>query len=455
MKQKNLLNIVLLTLLAFIYSCDDSLKDLGFTIQPDTDRITVGADSLFLTARTISVDSLLPDGMFAKTKSPVLGEYIDPLFGTIKSDFVGEFYYPQGKNFPVGATIDSVKVAVFYKSWRGDSVAPMGLSVYEVNKNLPKGSHYTNFDPTGYIDSSSPIGKAIFTPANIEVSIAERQQQDYYHRAFVDLPKSLGERILQLSETVPVDSLDTDLFKKYFKGLYMTTEFGSGAIVTVDHTYLYIHFKYLDKKGSSTKQDTIRSSNMILNTTPEVIQINQIKNKNDKLLKENIDYAYVKSPAGVFTEIHFPFSDKAEKLKNQALNLAKLTITALPEVDSNLKFKLPPSPYMLLINKDDMKEFFEQRKLPDNITSFYAPLDKTTYTYSFGNISTMINHYKEKNNGEIVDLDYLLVPIDLQITKDSQNQPMVTAVYNQMTPTATIIIKAQSKMKIDLIFSKL
>ncbi len=406
MKQKNILNIVLLMLLAFVYSCDDSLKDLGFTIQPDTDRITVGADSLFLTARTVSVDSLLPEGMFAKTKSPVLGEYKDPVFGTIKSDFVGEFYYPEGKNFPDDATIDSVKVAVFYKTWRGDSVAPMGLSVYEVNKNLPKGSHYTNFDPSGYVDTSAPIGKSIFTPANIEVSVTERQQQDYYHRAFVDLPKSLGERIFNVSK---IPGLNTDSFKEYFKGLYMTTEFGSGAIVTVDHTYLYIYFKYLDEKGSSTKQDTIRSSNMILNTTPEVIQINQIKNKNDKLLKENSDYAYVKSPAGVFTEIHFPFSDKAEKLKNQALNLAKLTITALPEVDSNLKFKLPPSPYMLLINKDDMKEFFEQRKLPDNITSFYAPLDKTTYTYSFGNISTMINHYKEKNNGEIVKMKIDLI----------------------------------------------
>ncbi len=451
MKQKNLLNITLLILLALVYSCDDSLKDLGFTIQPDTDRITVGADSLFLTATTVSVDSLLPGGMFAKTKSPVLGEYKDPLFGTIKSDFVGEFYYPEGKNFPEGASIDSVKVAVFYRTWRGDSVAPMGLSVYEINKNLPKGSQYTNFDPKGYIDSSAPIGKSVFTPANIEVPIAERQQQDYYHRAFVDLPKSLGERVLQVSK---IPDLDTDGFKEYFKGLYMTTEFGSGAIVTVDHTYLYIHYNYLDEKGSSTKQDTIRSSSLILNTTPEVVQINQIKNTNDKLLKENSEYTFVKSPAGVFTEIHFPFSEKADKLKNQALNLAKLTITALPEVDSNLKFKLPPSPYLLLINKEDMKEFFEQRKVPDNITSFYAPLDKTTYTYSFGNISTMINHYKEKNDGEIIDLDYLLVPIDLEVI-NIQNQPQVSAVFNQMTPTATTIIKSQSKMKIDLIFSKL
>ena len=66
----------------------------------------------------------------------------------------------------------------------------------------------------------------------------------------------------------------------------------------------------------------------------------------------------------------------------------------------------------------------------------------------------MINHYKEENDGNIVDMDYLLVPIDLVITTIS-NQPQVTAIYNQMTPTATTIIKSPSKMKIEMIFSKL
>src|SRR5690606_34225601 len=144
-------------------------------------------------------------------------------------------------------------------------------------------------------------------------------------------------------------------------------------IVTVDHTYLYIHFKYLDKKGSSTNQDTIRTGTTILNTTPEVIQINQIQNKSEKLLEENADFAFIKSPAGVFTELIFPFTDKADKLNNQALNLAKFTVSALPDTDSELKFKLSPSPYLLLVKKDEMKEFFEMRKVPDNITSFYAP----------------------------------------------------------------------------------
>ena len=452
MNYKNLLKAILLTLIVIIYSCDDSLKDIGFTIQPDADRITLGSDSLIIKARTISVDSLLPDGMFAKTKKPELGEYKDALFGSIKSDYAGEFYYPEGKNFPDGAVIDSVKVAVFYNSWVGDSLAPINLSVYEVNKSLPTGSHYTNFDPKGYVDMSSPIGKTIFSAGNFEVPESIRKESDYYHRAFVNLPKSLGEKIHNIA--ISNENLDTDSFREYFKGLYFTTDFGAGAIVKIDHTYLYLHYHYLDVKGSSTKQDTIRTGNLILNTTPEVTQINQVKNKNDKLLEENDEFVFIKSPAGVFTEITFPFSEKADKLNNQALNLAKFEVTALPERDSNLKFKLEPSPYLLLVNKDDLKEFFEKRKVPDNVTSFYAQLDPTTYTYSFGNLSSMVNYYKAKNDGKVMDLTYILVPIDVEIT-NIQNQPSITGVFNQMTPTATTIYKTPNKMKMDLIFSKL
>lgn len=451
MKHKNLLYITLLSIVALVYSCDDSLKNLGFTIQPETDRITVGTDSLFLSARTIAVDSLLPDGMYSRTKKPVLGQYKDELFGTTKSDYVGEFYYPEGDNFPDNATVDSVKVAVFYNSWRGDSVAPIGLSVYEINKNLPAGKHSTSFDPKGYVDMNAPLGRTLFTAANIEVPKAERESYDYYHRAFVDLPKSLGERIHHLHETI--EDLNTDTFKEYFKGLYLTTDFGAGAIVTVDHTYLYVHFKYVDEKGSSTKEDTIRTGNMILNTTSEVIQINRIESKNDKLLEENDKYTYIKSPAGVYTELHFPFTEKADKLNNQALNLAKLRISALPDKDSQLKFRLNPSPYLLLVKKEDLKEFFEKRKVPDNVTSFYAQLDPTTYTYDFGNVAAMINNSKKENDGKVQDLTYVLVPVEIGVSNVG-GQQQVVGIYNQMVPTATTLFKTPEKLKVELVFSK-
>ena len=193
---------------------------------------------------------------------------------------------------------------------------------------------------------------------------------------------------------------------------------------------------------------------MILNTTPEVIQINQIQNKNDILLQDNAEFTYIKSPAGVYTEVEFPLTEKADKINNQALNLAKFKVTALPDEDADRRYKLTPSPYLLLVNKDDLKDFFEQRKVPDNVTSFYAQLDQTTYTYDFGNLSPMINHYKKENDNKIKDLTYVLVPIDVTIS-NINNQATITAVYNQMTPTATTLLKSPTKMKMELVFSKL
>lgn len=116
-----------------LLSCNDTLSDLGVSIQPDGDKLTVGTDTLTLNAKTVQVESIN-----AKTDKPVLGEYLDSIFGSVKSDYVGEFYFPAGKTFPNNSIIDSVRLFVSYTTWTGDSLAPMQLSVYRLNKQLPK-----------------------------------------------------------------------------------------------------------------------------------------------------------------------------------------------------------------------------------------------------------------------------------------------------------------------------
>ena len=123
MKLTSTYKALIVTFVAILtLSCNDTLDQVGFTIQPDKDRLEVGIDTLHMQARTVRVDS-----MFAKTKYPVLGEYIDPVFGSVKSDYLGEFYFPEGTGFEAGADIDSVRVVVSYSMMMGDSLAPMEL----------------------------------------------------------------------------------------------------------------------------------------------------------------------------------------------------------------------------------------------------------------------------------------------------------------------------------------
>lgn len=462
MKPRSLYKALFVTFVAILtVSCNDTLDQLGFSIQPDEDRLSVGIDTLQLQARTVQVDS-----MFAKTRYPVLGEYIDPVFGSIKSEYIGEFYLPSGTTFKEGAVIDSVRAVVSYTTIMGDSLAPMQLSVYEVTKSLEGATDYTHINPREYANMTAPLGSQLFTGKNSTYR-TETYTSGYNTETYrvydinVPLPVELGEKFLEEHNKPGHGQLaDADSFRDFFPGLYFTTSFGNSTILSVNLTSMYVHYHYLDKGGSSQNQDTIRNDAFRLNITPEVTQINYIENKHDQLLAENSAYTYVKSPAGVNTEITFPFSDPEihEKLKSQALNLANFTVYAMPEPTENPMVKLNPPSYLLLVNKDSLDGFFEQRKLRDGVTSFLSdPFDATTYSYKFNNISTMINYYNQENDGEPFDLVYYLIPVDITQTTTQtgygSSSQVLTAIHNQMWPTAAVLDKREGNLKLELIFS--
>lgn len=464
MKLKSLYKVVAVTLLAiFIFSCNDTLDQMGLSIQPGQDRLVVGVDTLQLQARTVKVDS-----MYARTKYPVLGEYSDPIFGSIKSEYIAEFYLPTGAEFKTGAIIDSVKAVLSYTTMMGDSIAPMGLSVYEVNKSLRGTNDYTNIEPTEYSDMSSPLGLQSFTGSNSTYRMQSYTTYNYSTVTYkeylinVDLPKAIGEKFLEEYLKPNHGKLsNTDSFREFFPGLYFTTTFGNSTIINVDLTSLYVYYHYLDVKGSSQKQDTIRNTAFRLNNTPEVRQIKHIKSNDEDLLTESLTQTYVKSPAGVNTEITFPVSEIHESLQSKALNLVNFTVYALPDATEDVKVKINPPNYLLLVNKDSLDGFFENRRIRDNVTSFLSePFDANTFSYKFNNISTMINYYNSTFDGEPYDLTYYLIPVDATFTSVQQSyyssaQQVLTSIHNQMWPTAAILDKKQGSLQLELIFSDL
>lgn len=462
MKFKSLSSVFVIIFIAlFAVSCNDTLDGLGFTVQPPNDRREIGLDTLLLQAKTLQVDSI-----YSKIQYPVLGEYTDPVFGNIKSEYIGEFYFPEGAGFLEEAAIDSVRVQLAYTTMMGDSLSPMGLSVYEVTKSLKGMKNYSHIDPKEYANMTAPLGTQVFTGRNSTYR-TETNSSGTSVRVYevnVMLPKSIGEKFLdEYNKSNHGQLVNPDKFREFFPGLYFTTHFGKSTIIRVSLTSLMVHYKYTDRKGSSDGQDTIRETTMRLDITPEVTQINNIQNKNDQLLQDT-EYAYIKSPAGVITEITFPFSEQSvyEKLSSQALNLADLTIYAMPESEENSSLvKLSPPNYLMLINKDSVDGFFEKKKLTDNVTSFLSgQFNTSNYSYSFGNISTMVNYYNEKqkqNPDKEFKLVYYLIPVDITFSTDQYgNQTSTpTAIYNQIWPSAVRLDKREGNLKLDMIFSNL
>lgn len=454
MKIKNIYILLISTILLF--SCDDTLKQIGYSIQPDIDQLGVATDTLSIEASTVEVDSV-----FSRTKYPVLGEYLDPMFGSIKADYATEFFYPEKLDFESGAEIDSVRLTVSYTSIIGDSLAPMRLDVYKLIDRLPRKSTYTSINPTIFSDMTAPVGQQFFTGKNATTRIeyyyvGTTPYQITVYDIHVNLPISVGQNILSFlnnyKEEHNGETPDSETFNSFFPGLYVTTGFGYSTLLNVNSTSLAIHYNY------PVQEDSTTTKIFKLNSTPEVTLLNQIDNDNEQILTGNDTHTYIKSPAGVNTEIIFPFSQIYSKIKSHALNQARLVVNVIPDAITDETIKLTPPDYLLLIPKDSLfvdnlseNGFFEKRKLPDGKTSFVAKLNKTTYSYEFMNISSMVNHYKELQD-EPFDLVYYLVPIDATYSTSGSTE-ILSFVNNLMKPTAARIDKRPEKLKLDMIFS--
>ena len=80
--------------ISILSGCNDDLTQVGIGTMPDTDGVTVRADTFQMKAET-----KLTDSVYARTIYGSLGEIYDPLYGNLKSDFMCQFYCPENFRF--------------------------------------------------------------------------------------------------------------------------------------------------------------------------------------------------------------------------------------------------------------------------------------------------------------------------------------------------------------------
>jgi len=455
MKIKTLLSLALAISALFFIACDDNLGPLGDSIQPDGDDIFVGADTVKLTAETVS----FKDSVYARTMFGSLGEYVDPIFGKIKSDYLCEFYYPRDDENPVKPfndkviSIDSVFFNTGFITFTGDSVSPMGLAVYEVTSPL-KPFFFTNIDPTKYCDMQKILGQTIFAIQNVPDTIDKG-----YRTIKTRLDLSLGERFYQEWLTNKETFSGSEKLREFFKGVYVTSTFGSGSMINTEFSEMDIHYTYTGRNVADT-QDSIRKTLLRLSITPEVIQMNRIKNSiPEELFADKDTKTYMKTPAGLYTELTIPLNEIASKIgMDKTLNAANFRMKGFTEEEDKYDMKRPNT--ILLINKDSLTNFFYNKKLHDGITSFVISRNTSTSgifnSYDFGNIASAINHYISKHKDETVlpDLKYLMIPISIASSSSSSGATTVSNIYNLMAPTSAILRTDSVNMKMSIVYSK-
>jgi len=431
---------VLCFLLGVIYmACDEPISRVGLGIQPEEDIVNVFDTTVIVEAKTIEVDSV-----YAKTFNGFLGELYDPSYGVIKSSYICQYYPSIG--FPyldsiVDNKIDSVTLNIGYYSYFGDSLAPMEVTVYPVVKAL--GNHYyTNADPEDYCDMAHPLAKYGYTARNLNLSEEDLQDNQIYYIS-IPLPVKIGQdyldRVLNNNFKTITEFLD------FFPGTYLKTTFGTGSMLSVDRTSIVLYYSRRTMMQDEEGNDSIaiKTSNAVFNVTKEIIQLNKFENKNpDFLYEDNPDKTFIKSPAGVFTELTIPIKEIVKGIGKKKFSSVNLSLKAYPGDNWNYSFTFPGMSYspvpmaegngdrgysakLLLIEPDSVANFFEGKTFANNKTSYTTQFNLSTYTYNFNNIANIIQNAIDKAPDK--DLKLWLIPV-------------LTNWYSQSTYSGTVYV---------------
>ena len=418
-------------------NCNDDISLVGPSIQPESDKITVFQDSIRFKASTVQLDSI-----YARTVNGLLGELYDPLYGNLKSDYICQFYCPEGfkfKHTPIDGRIDSMIYQITYSSWVGDSLAPMQVQIYQVTKPLQK-DYYTNIDPADFCDMQTSLGTKTYTAYDTSIpdwqrEIDDTSDPDYYvPHVHVRMPQSLGQHIYDETLNNPASFETQEAFNNFFPGLYVTTTYGTGNILDVRSSSMLIYYRY-NGTSSETGNDTIYTTIERFNTTQEVIQLNNLRNGNlEQLLDPDAEYAYMKTPAGVCIKLEVSGEQLKDIIGDHIVN--------------NLPFAFARPSSLLLLPEDSVKSFFESGKLSDSRTSFLGTYSSSDNVYNFGNISRLMETHITENPDE--DLRILIFPVE-NVTQSSSSyygtsDATTTAINNYMAPSGVKVKRDDKSM---------
>ena len=455
MKPLSLLYVILAACL--MVGCNDA-GFVGSVIQPENDRAVVYNDTFMLKATTVALDSI-----YAKSYYGLLGDFYDPMYGSLKTDFFCQFYAQDGFAFrhaPVDGVIDSMDVVLFYErgKWIGDSLAPMEATVYPLVKQL-EGNFYTNYNPEGYADMEQPLGRISYTPRDFTVSDSLwglTGTEMYNTHLRIRLPQSLGQAFYDETVNNPGAFATQQTFNKFFPGLYVTNTYGSGNILVITDTRLLLYYRY-NGVSSSTGVDTTYNTAEAFYVTEDVIQLNRFRNTDvSHLLEPSDEFSYVKTPAGVYTRITIPTKEIFSSIKGRQrhINDAYFTLSPMPQQD--WKYALAPPASLMLIPEDSLQFFFRDNRVDNQVTTFASMTQTSSVitSYTFGNISNLLSFYMA-TQPDLEELNLLVVPVERTMQTDSYgNETTPLSVSNYLRPSTLCLRKDAETMKLSIITNR-
>lgn len=451
-------------LAALIYSCDDATTGIGDSTIAAGDSIPAGAAVYDVYTR-----SILADSVYARTSTAYLGKYTDSQFGEFSADFIAQFNCTDNYEFPETVQeITGIQMRMYYEKFFGDESNAMRMQIDTLDKVIPEkelSTFYTSVDPTQYYDENSkPIARKAFAATGASVNDTTIVNYDSwgnptstsYYWQDVKLPTSLGQYMYDKYKEDKNNYKNAENFiKNVLKGFYVHCTHGDGTILYFNDMQLRLNFKYLIESKSG-KVDSLVNGSATFAATKEVIQANRFQNSDRlKELIEEKDYTYLKTPAGIFTEVTLPIEEIHEMHMRDTLNAASITFTRYNE-KSDKKYPMGIPQTLLMVRKCDMHNFFEKNKTFDGLTSFiaeYVGSSASANTYSFPNISSLITlciNEKKQGKNEADWNKVVLIPVK---TETDSNGTIIGLKSNLDMESACLMGGENHPLKMQILYT--
>lgn len=453
MKILRLLTVLVIAALTFA-ACDDTTEGIGGSITNKIDNINISNSAFNVTTKSIVADSVLSrnnTGLIGKMKDPETGNYVKgdymtqlsvlPTFSVDTLDYI-----KQANNGSIEA--DSCYLLVSYNASYGDTIAPMKVTAYEMTRPMSENKeYYSNYDAfkEGWVSENNQHWSSNYNLSNTSDVKNFKIYLNKKYKKDGKTYKNYGSYIMQTYAEHP------EYFKTNFKflhnvcpGFYIKNVGGTGNMAKIWNTELI--FYWTRKKTINKDSTAVSIGYNRFDGTEEVLQLNKIENDTENLKKlaskDQEKCTYLKSPAGIFTEVTLPIEDIMKGHEKDTLNTATISFPRLNNENEDNPYNFATPSTILMVQKDSLQSFFEKSKLADSRTSYTASYSSTgTYknAYTFQNIANLVSAmYKNKGKGENWN-KVVLVPVNV-ITTTQGYTTVISKINHDMSLASTRLI---------------
>ena len=457
---RNIIMALIAIIVVAISSCTESTNLMGDSLTSNINKYEITTDTFDVSTQSIKVDSVLSRSVYSyigRLKDPETGAYI-------VSDYMTQFHILENqtkKLFPDVTSLednlefdfiaDSCFVRIVVNSYQGDSLAAMKLSLRELSKPVEEsGTYYTNFDPVkkGYVRMGDDAihQDVVYSMTDLTTSDSLRnvyRQKGYYET--VDIPlneeyidkdgyiyNNYGTYIMSMYYDHPEYFKNSKTFtRNVCPGFYLQCVDGLGVMTEVAYTQLVIYYHFKKGEVNYIEYQNINASEEVLQTT----HITNDQSRIDKLVADE-ECTYLKTPAGIYTEVTLPIEAIKNGHENDSITSARIVFNRMHDTSNFSEIVLEEPTQLLMVERDSLKTFFETNSVPNNKTSYLATFNTTQKTYTYNNISTLVNHMWSRRNTTADWNKVVLIPVQVE-TSGTTN---ATTVSNEMNVNSVRLV---------------